>query len=303
MATRQFFTTHHWWGKILGAFFGFLVGNSVGAFLGILIGNLFDRGLAENLSRTHWQYHKEKRKHVQKIFFTATFAVMGHVAKADGRISTQEIAVAKKMMHQMRLSAKQKETAKRAFNAGKQPSFNLINTLNELVQNCRDNPDLIRLFIDIQYQAAMIEPLTEEKIQALNTILSQLGFAPLQGQYRFYKDFMGNPFGYSSQDYSEAGQNQQRQQKHNYQSSHQNHQHYYQQTTSASALSHAYTILNVSPTHNKQEIKRAYRRLISRNHPDKLIAQGLPEEMIKMANFKTQQITKAYQQICESKGW
>ncbi len=50
-------------------------------------------------------------------------------------------------------------------------------------------------------------------------------------------------------------------------------------------------------------MKRAYRRLISRNHPDKLIAQGLPEEMIKIANDKTQKITKAYEQICTSKGW
>ena len=80
-------------------------------------------------------------------------------------------------------------------------------------------------------------------------------------------------------------------------------QHYYQQSASSSLLSQAYVLLDISPTSTKQEVKRAYRRLISRNHPDKLIAQGLPEAMIKVANNKTQQITKAYQQICTSKGW
>ncbi len=54
---------------------------------------------------------------------------------------------------------------------------------------------------------------------------------------------------------------------------------------------------------SKQEVKKAYRRLLSRNHPDKLIAQGLPEAMIKVANEKTQKIMKAYELICRSKGW
>ena len=68
-------------------------------------------------------------------------------------------------------------------------------------------------------------------------------------------------------------------------------------------LDHAYAILEVSPTSSKQDVKRAYRRLMSKNHPDKLIAKGLPESMIKIANEKTQAISKAYEQICESKGW
>ena len=42
---------------------------------------------------------------------------------------------------------------------------------------------------------------------------------------------------------------------------------------------------------------------MSQNHPDKLIAQGLPEEMIKMATDKTQKIQKAYEQIKKHKGF
>ena len=70
-----------------------------------------------------------------------------------------------------------------------------------------------------------------------------------------------------------------------------------------SNLTRAYDILQVQPSANKQEIKRAYRRLMSRHHPDKLIAQGMPKDKIKLANEKTQIIRKAYEEICTSKGW
>jgi DnaJ like chaperone protein len=299
MTLRQLFTKNHWWGKLLGAFFGYLIARGVGAFFGILIGNLFDRGLNQHFTRPHWHYHLEKRQHVQQVFFTSTFAVMGHVAKADGRISEQEIAIAKQMMHDMRLSAKQREIARQYFNAGKQPTFNLKKTLHQFYQTCHNNHDLMKLFIDIQYQAASIEPLTDTKIKALNAILEELGFAPLYKQYRFYEQFGESMFNRSSQYSSHSKHKEHQQQRQQYQSS----GHRQQQSTSYSPLAHAYAVLEVSPTANKQEVKRAYRRLISRNHPDKLIAQGLPESMIKLANNKTQQITKAYEQIRVSKGW
>ncbi|OGV38475.1 MAG: molecular chaperone DjlA [Legionellales bacterium RIFCSPHIGHO2_12_FULL_42_9] len=299
MTLRQLFTKHHWWGKLFGAFFGFLIARGVGAFFGVLIGNLFDRGLAQYFSRSHWHYHQEKRQQVQQVFFTSTFAVMGHVAKADGRISEQEIAMAKQMMHEMRLSTKQKELAKKCFNAGKQTTFNLNQTLNTVYKTCHDNPDLIKLFVDIQYQAASTEPLTDAKIKVLNAILEQLGFAPLYRQYRFYEDLGDTIFNTSSSNSSHTKNNQQQGQHNQHQSRGQRHQ----PPPAYSPLAHAYAILEVSPNTGKQEVKRAYRRLISRNHPDKLIAQGLPEAMIKLANNKTQQITKAYEQIRASKGW
>ena len=40
---------------------------------------------------------------------------------------------------------------------------------------------------------------------------------------------------------------------------------------------------------------------MNQNHPDKLIAKGLPEEMIKVANDKTQKIKSAYDRIKNTK--
>lgn len=283
MGSRQFFTSNTWWGKVLGAFLGFLMAGPAGALFGILIGNFFDRGLATHFSRPHWSYHAEKRKAVQKIFFEATFSVMGHIAKADGRVSKQGIQIAKTLMEEMELSHEQEIAAQGYFNQGKSNDFNLKHIITMLQKISHDNPELLKLFIDIQYRVAKVDGLSIKKQHILNTILRLLGFAPLHEQYRFYEDFASY--------YTRQQSNQQSS----------NHQRY--QQAARSSLDHAYGILGVSPTTNKQDVKRAYQRLMSRNHPDKLIAKGLPEEMIKIANEKTQQIRRAYEEICASKGW
>ena len=56
----------------------------------------------------------------------------------------------------------------------------------------------------------------------------------------------------------------------------------------------AYRILGVTAGHTDKEIKRAYRKLMSEHHPDKLMAKGLPPEMIKIATEKSQEIQKAW---------
>lgn len=305
MNIRDFFITNSWWGKVLGAFFGYMIDGPTGAIFGILLGNFFDKGLASHFANPHFSYHAEKRKKVQKIYFEATFSVMGHIAKADGRVSEQEIAMAKLLMTEMHLNHEQKELAKRLFNEGKQSYFKLDAVLTQLHNACKDNQELLKLFIDIQYRAAQVDGLSLGKIQGLDLILSRLGFAPLHQQYRFYEDF-----NYTAYQHFQESQEQQRQQNQQYQqknntnsSSSSYRQNYYKPKGSVNNLDHAYALIEVPSNASKQEVKQAYRRLLSRNHPDKLIAQGLPEEMIKMANEKTHKIMRAYELICKSKGW
>jgi DnaJ like chaperone protein len=96
----------------------------------------------------------------------------------------------------------------------------------------------------------------------------------LQDQHSFYEDFSQS----SSQKYSSA-------------------------SSTSSSLEQAYALLEIPTTANKTEVKKAYRRSISRNHPDKLIAKGVPEAMIRLANEKTHKLTQAYEMICKNKGW
>jgi DnaJ like chaperone protein len=278
MNFHQFFVTHTWWGKILGAFFGYLIAGPPGALFGILIGNFFDRGLANYFSHPYWKYHIQSRNEAQKTFLQTTFLIMGYIAKADGRISQEEIQMASLLMDEMRLRKKEKKLAQELFNKGKVPNFDVFPVLATLKKACHHNPDLLKLFMDIQYKAAKAGGLSPRKIEACNLIFNYFGFAPLHEQNRFYEDFR-------QEQYYSPGTKYKPQQ---------------------SELTMAYALLEIPHTASKQEVKRAYRRLISRNHPDKLIAQGLPEAMIKLANDKTQKITKAYELICANKegnGW
>lgn len=290
MSLREIFTTQAWWGKIIGAIMGYLIAGPMGALFGILVGNFFDRGLAEHFAHPLWLYHSESRKTIQKFFFEATFEVMGHIAKSDGRVSENEIKMASVLMKEMKLTNAQKKEARLLFRQGKSQSFNLQKTLSRLKNIVHDNPELIKLFLDIQYRAAQVDGLTTNKLKTLNQMLIYLGFAPIHRQNRFYDDF----------DYGPSYRQNTKHDHSRYSSRSKNH---HKSPPLKDQLTRAYGILEVSRDASKQEVKRAYRKLMSKNHPDKLIAQGLPDEMIKLANDKTQKISKAYDLICEAKGW
>lgn len=288
MNFKDFFSTKSWWGKLLGAFFGYLVAGPIGSLLGILIGNFFDKSVTEYFNNPYFFYFSEKQPKVQEVFLETTFSVLGHIAKADGRVSEQEIQMARNLMREMRLNRDQRDTAQALFNEGKQAHFKLDKALNRLEQACRTNSNLLKLFMEIQYSASQVDGLTLKKIQALDAVFTRLGFAPLHDQFRFYEDF-------SYTAYNQYQKNQQ------YQSSSSSHS--YQARAGSNALEQSYAILQVPLHATQQEIKKAYRHLLSRNHPDKLIAKKLPEDQIRKANDKTQQITKAYELICKNKGW
>jgi len=72
--------------------------------------------------------------------------------------------------------------------------------------------------------------------------------------------------------------------------------------TSAERLSAAYTLLGVRPAASDEDVKKAYRRQMNDNHPDKLLARGLPESMQELAKEKTQRIREAYEAIVAHRG-
>ncbi len=264
-----------WWGKFIGALLGLLMTKGpLGLLLGLWLGHQFDRGI--KLNRFYrWQRPFQDITKIKECFFEATFSVMGHVSKAQGIVSQHEIKLARQVMQQMCLNQEQIKQAIMHFNAGKSQQFNLQQALENLMRACHHQRALLQTFVEIQFQAAqgggMVDPAQKAVLQ---TICEYLGFTPLKPwdeNEQFYQ-----------QSYHHRGASEQ--------SSHQD-------------LLNSYHILGVKKNDSAGDIKKAYRRLINQHHPDKLIAQGLPEAMIKVANDKTQQIKKAYEVIRSHQGF
>lgn len=270
------------WGKLIGGFFGFLLAGPLGLLLGVFIGHLFDKGLSRNQG---WTFSSTNPTVAQQAFFDTTFLVMGHIAKLDGRVSEAEIQAARTIMNRLGLTEVMRQKAIDLFNKGKQTDFDLEKALNHLVQICHRNKILLKLFVEIQMQTALAEqPISREKQRVLQKICQNLGFAPLN--FSFFEHIFN-----FEQAFRQQQSNQQRQG--HYQSS------YSRQQLN---LQDAYAILGISESATPAEIKKAYRKQMSQHHPDKLLAKGLPEEMIKIATEKTQNIKAAYDRICAAKG-
>lgn len=267
----------NFWGKIIGGFFGFLLGGPLGMFFGIMVGHVFDRGLYHQ-----WHTSFNQQASAQHAFFNATFLVMGYVAKADGRVSEAEIQAARNVMSRMGLNETQRQRAIELFNQGKQPDFDLDAALTRLIQACHHNKVLLRMFVETQMQSAQADGhLSAAKQKVLQTICQRLGFAPLN--FSFFEDLF----------------NFQR----NYQQGYQQQQQGYRPRQPAQLNLHdAYILLGIKESASDVEVKRAYRKLMSQHHPDKLVSKGLPEEMMKLATEKAQNIKAAYERICDARG-
>ena len=271
----------------MAPYLAFLLGGPVGALFGIFIGHCFDQGLRKNWHLYTAGIYKGQRKQTQQIFFTSTFLVMGHLAKCDGHVSEHDIQAARFVMDRMGLDAAQRRHAITLFSEGKQTDFAIDPVLRQLRDSCHGNRQLLQLFINLQLQAAYADSkLSTRERELLQHISVQLGFTSIN--YAQFEEF-----------YQNSRQRSQRQ--HQYRQRYQ--QHYSKTGTSAQGISlqSAYDVLGVSVRASDAEVKRAYRRQMNKNHPDKLVSKGLPAEMIKLANEKTQEIKQAYDMIKQAR--
>jgi DnaJ like chaperone protein len=258
-----------WGGKILGGTLGALALGPFGAALGAFIGHQFDSGVGG----TVFGGGDASPARVNELFFPTTFRVMGHIAKADGHVSEREIASARAVMQALHLNAEQVRTAIAYFYEGKQSGFDLDRALQPLRLAIAPYPDLGRFFVEIQLQAALAGnglsemPRARLRRAALLLGLSAADFARLEGVLRWNEQ--------SARAANASGDER---------------------------LVHAYGVLEAAPSMSDTEITKAYRRQMSRHHPDKLKANGLPDSMLERAKERTQQIRAAYELICATRG-
>jgi DnaJ like chaperone protein len=260
-----------WIGKLTGGIIGLAFG-PIGVAVGVLLGHQFDQAQGEDEEPGATPGDVAA---ISERFFRATFRVMGYVAKADGHVSEQEIAAARAVMADLRLNAAQVHEAIALYTAGKQPDFDLAAELAGLRSACRGRPDILRIFLEIQVRAALAGNNLEGPVRgimgrlAAGTRISGFELAQIEAVLRIRRGA-----------FAQARVRE----------------------SAAEQLAQAYRVLEVEPGAGDEELAKAYRRALSRHHPDKLKANGLPDSMLEHAKQRTQQIIEAYELIRERRG-
>ena len=265
----------HRTGIVLGAIVGLMSGGLVGLCFGLMIGyhlSTFLKGKFNQAIGTHQK--------IQAMFFDATFAVMGKLAKADGAVSKVEIAYAEAVMARMKLTGDKRQRAIDFFTQGKSSDYEIADVLDPLRHALGSGNRHARLmFLEIQLSAALVDGQFNS---AEGHVLGE----------------MCQILGVSKQEFDMVTARMSAQAQFNQQSGYHSGPH---QATSANDLTEAYKVLGVDKSCDDKTLKKAYRRLMNQHHPDKLVAEGVPPEMMQLANEKTQEIQAAYEVIKRSR--
>ena len=266
MSNSGFKLPGHWWGKLIGGIFGLMRGGLVGAILGIFLGHMVDRFLSglSGANRT------------RDSFFGAMFSTLGHINKADGRVTKEEIAAAEQLMQRLQLTGAERQRAILLFQQGKQQDFDLEATLKEFARHSMLRHELRIMFVELLLEAAIadgnLSPAEHSILTRSCTVLN----------------IPANVFS-AMLDARRVGGSSGRGQ-------------YQRVPRQGESLQQSYATLGINADASAQEVKRAYRKLVSQYHPDRLVSQGLPEEMMEMSKKRVREINAAYDKIKTSKG-
>lgn len=281
------------WGKVLGFCFGFMFGKFLGAILGLYLGHMFDRSLKQDFDKAggfSGLFKDDDIHQRQALFFSSCFAVMGHIAKSNGRVSETHIRAASLFMDEMRLSGDERQEAQDAFRSGKDADFSIKETVHDFKERFARRHDLLQLFLEIQIQMAFSDGvLAEQEKQLLQEVSKQLGISKTQFAFllkRYQAEFafrQQQQRFYQQQSQHRSGQQQgQRQQV---------------PPNNGMDRAQALALLGLSEGASARDIKVAYRKLMAQHHPDKLVSQGLPKHMMELAVKKSQDIQAAYEYL------
>ncbi|MGD9020019.1 MAG: co-chaperone DjlA [Desulfuromonadales bacterium] len=246
-----------WFGKIMGGSVGFMFGGPIGALVGASLGHaLIDDRTRSGLAESGRLTGQEQR---QAVFFTATFAMLGKMAKADGRVCQNEISVVRSFMHdKLQLDGPAQQFAISVFNEAKDNDTSFEDYARQFGQVFHHEPQLRMMFYEMLFTMALaddvLHPAEESILRAAPNLLGLHGdvFATVKRQF-------------------------------------------------VSDLSHHYAVLGLDNNAELPEVKKAYRKLVSEYHPDKVVSKGLPEDFIKFAEEKFREINEAYEAIQSSR--
>lgn len=266
---------------------GALIGYIAYGFWGTIIGFIIGAWLANRFRRSSvgmFGLNPKKRQDRQSAFIKTLFLLMGKLAKADGRVSEAEIAHAEAFMAKLGMTAEHRKEAILLFKQGARSDFSLDETIDKFKVASEGATNLKQLLLMYLLGTALADgKMVAVEQELLREIALKLGFSEqafnqLLMMIQAQSQFAGGGYHHSANGQQSSAAN------------------------AASSLSSAYQALGVEKDITDSALKRSYRKLMGEFHPDRLIGQGLPEDMIKEATERSKEIQAAYDLIKKSRG-
>ena len=257
------------WGKLVGAAAGLATGRPLIGLVGLILGHQFDRGFAERFQGDQEARDDDAQLRLPEFFLSALFQTMGHLAKSDGRVTEAEIRAARSLMHRLNLTPAQTRSAIDWFEAGKAKSFPMLATVRRFAQNSarqsRLRPVFVRLLTEVSLSKGSLDARERALLWAVckELDIGRVELAQLEAMLRAQQAFRKSPAGHAD----------------------------------AARVSRAYQVLGVDRDSSNEDIKKAYRRLMNRHHPDKLAAANPDAEALAAAEKRTRDIRSAYETL------
>lgn len=234
---------------------GFALGGPLGALLGAAAGHTVDRARAGGAGMGgRIPQSRETREHA---FAVAVIVLGAKMAKADGRVTPNEVAAFKNVFH---IPPEEMDTVASLFNEAKRDAQGFEPYARQIGTMLADQPALL-----------------EELLGGLFHIAKADGvYHPLEHEFL---EQVAREFGFDAQTFERI------------RASHLD-----------SGEADPYQVLGLTRDATDADIKKTYRKLIREHHPDTLIAKGLPQEFVDVANNEMAAINAAYDEIEKERG-
>lgn len=268
------------WGKILGGTAGFAIGGPIGAIIGAAAGHAYDfyreeESGAARLTRPgsdplgHDPRRGEQPAPVfgdpaetRRIAFATAVIVLGaKLAKVDGRVTRDEIKAFKRIF---RIDDAEVGDVARIFNEARTSAHGFEAYARQIAALFGRDPVLLgELLIGLFELARADGEITPAETDFLRRVAAVFGFD-------------GTAFKQLRARFSATARD-------------------------LSSTRDAYAVLGLSPSAADAEIRQTYRKLVREHHPDRLVAKGMPEEMIEQANKVLAAINAAHDRIAKER--
>lgn len=251
--------------SIWGKIIGGAAGFAIGGPIGAIIGAVAGHHVVDKNRTQQIGYDNATR---QAAFTTAIIVLSAKMAKADGVVTRAEVDAFKTIFH---IPPQDMDAVGKIFDEAKQSAEGYEPYADQIGQMFRHEPQVLEELIGALFHIAKADGVVHpNEMQFVHRVALLFGFSDRDFE-RLKAIYLGGGSGGGAAGGPSSGPD-------------------------------PYEIIGVDPKASDDEVKNAYRKLVRENHPDALMAKGMPEEFIEVANEKLAAINDAYDRIKKQRG-